>query len=156
MPSLAHALTIAAIIRRVRPDIVLAPTLNENQHADHSILGKLVRNAARLARYGGVAELRATPAHAIGALLHFAITADAEPRDAPPVLVDISTVVPTWTAAMAAHASQAATRDYVELQLTRARFHGLRAGVAHAIPLWPAEPLVVDSLAPLSRTARRF
>ena len=156
VPSLAHALTIAAIIRRVRPDMVLAPTLNENQHADHAILGKLVRNAARLARYGGVAELRAAPAHAIGALLHYAITADAEPRDAPPVLVDISTVVPAWTAAMAAHTSQAATRDYVELQLTRARFHGLRAGVAQAIPLWPAEPLVVDSLAPLSRTARRF
>jgi len=57
---------------------------------------------------------------------------------------------------MAAHASQAATRDYAELQLTRSRFHGLRAGIAHAIPLWPADPLVVHSLAALSHTARRF
>lgn len=156
VPSLAHSLTIAAIIRRVRPAIILAPTVTENQHPDHSVLGKIVRNAARLARYGGVAELRPTPAHAINALLHYAITSDAEARDTSPVLVDVSAFVPAWTAAMAAHVSQAATRDYVELQLTRARFHGLRAGIAHAIPLWPADPLVVDSLATLSHTARRF
>jgi len=156
VPSLAHSLTIATIIRRVRPGLVLAPTVNENQHPDHSVLGKIVRNAARLARYGGVAELRDTPAHAIDTLLHYAITSDAEARDATPVLVDVSAVVPQWTAAMAAHASQAATRDYAELQLTRSRFHGLRAGIAHAIPLWPADPLVVHSLAALSHTARRF
>jgi LmbE family N-acetylglucosaminyl deacetylase len=72
------------------------------------------------------------------------------------VLVDVSSVVSTWTAAMAAHASQAATRDYLELQLTRARYHGLRAGVAHAIPLWPADPIVVNALSPLRHTARRF
>ena len=51
------------------PAIVLAPTPVENQHPDHSRLGRLVRNAARLARYGGIAELRALPAHAIGSLL---------------------------------------------------------------------------------------
>jgi LmbE family N-acetylglucosaminyl deacetylase len=156
VPSLPHSLTIAAIIRRVKPALVLAPTVNENQHPDHSVLGKIVRNASRLARYGGVAELRGTPAHAINTLLHYAITSDAEARDASPVLVDVSPVIATWTAAMQAHASQAATRDYVELQLTRARFHGLRAGVAQAIPLWPADPLVVNSLDVLSHTARRF
>ena len=156
VPSLPHSLTIATIIRRVRPGLVLAPTVTENQHPDHAVLGKIVRNAARLARYGGLAELKALPAHAIGTLLHYAITSDAEARDVTPVLVDVSSVVPAWTAAMAAHASQAATRDYVELQLTRSRFHGLRAGIAHAIPLWPADPLVVDSLAALSHTARRF
>ncbi len=155
--SLAHTLTLAAIIRRVRPAIVLAPTANENQHPDHAVLGKAVRDATRFARYGGVAELRASPAHAIDALLHYAITADPEASEGTPVLVDVSSVVPLWTAAMAAHASQAATRDYVELQLTRARGYGLRiTGATHAFPLWPADPLVVDSLAPLTRTARRF
>ena len=156
VPSLAHSLTLAAIIRRVRPSLVLAPTVNENQHPDHAVLGKIVRDAARLARYGGLAELRATPAHAISALFHYAITTDAEVCDSSPVLVDVSSVVSTWTAAMAAHASQAATRDYLELQVTRARYHGLRAGVAHAIPLWPADPIVVNALSPLRHTARRF
>lgn len=156
VPSLPHALKLAAIIRRVRPAIVLAPSLVENQHPDHFTLGKLVRNAARLARYGGVQELRDTPSHAIGALFFYAITPEAEPRNHATVFVNVSDSVATWSAAMKAHASQAATRDYVELQLTRAHLHGLSAGVAHAIPLWPADPLVVDSLAPMVRTARRF
>lgn len=46
VPSLPHSLTIAAIIRRVKPALVLAPTVNENQHPDHSVLGKIVRNAS--------------------------------------------------------------------------------------------------------------
>jgi len=55
----AHALKLAEVIRRLRPAIVLAPSLVENQHPDHARLGRLVRDAARLARYGGIAELRA-------------------------------------------------------------------------------------------------
>src|SRR5580692_1196657 len=61
----AHALKLAAVIRRIRPGIVLAPSLVENQHPDHPRLGRIVRDASRLARYGGVAKLRANPAHAI-------------------------------------------------------------------------------------------
>jgi hypothetical protein len=48
------------------------------------------------------------------------------------------------------------TRNYVELQLTRARLYGLRAGIGHAMALFPNDPLVLDSLAPVSRGARRF
>jgi hypothetical protein len=48
------------------------------------------------------------------------------------------------------------TRNYVELQLTRARVRGLDAGVAHAQALWANDPLVFDSLATLTRGARRF
>ena len=38
---------------------------------------------------------------------------------------------------MEAHASQTSARNYVELQLTRARLRGLRAGVGHAIAFFP-------------------
>jgi len=154
----AHALRLAAVIRRVRPAIVLAPTLVENQHPDHPRLGRLVRDAARLARYGGVAGLRGRPAHAIGPLFHYAVTPEAEPPGVAPVLVDVSAprVVAAWTAAMEAHASQLRTRSYVEFQLARSRVFGLRAGVAHAQPLYPLDPLVFPSLAPLERAARRF
>ncbi|WP_175414792.1 PIG-L family deacetylase [Nibricoccus aquaticus] len=154
--TVAHALQLAAIIRRLRPQIVLAPTLVENQHPDHVIVGRLVRDAARLARYGGVAELRETPAHAIASLLFYAITPDAEPADRSALLIDISSAVPAWTAAMEAHTTQLRTRNYVELQLTRARVNGLRSGVAHATALFPNDPLVFDSLAQLARTARQF
>jgi LmbE family N-acetylglucosaminyl deacetylase len=154
----ARTLTLAAIIRRVQPAVVLAPSVVANQHPDHAKLGNMVRDAARLARYGGVAELKSQPSHAIRTLFYYAISTDAEPRDVSPVLIDVSAaeVVAAWTAAMQAHASQAQTRDYVDLQLTRARLHGTRCGVSHAIPLFPADPLVFDSLTPLQRSARRF
>jgi LmbE family N-acetylglucosaminyl deacetylase len=57
---------------------VLAPSVVENQHPDHARLGRMVRDAARLARYGGVKELRLPP-HAIGQLLFYAVTPEAEP-----------------------------------------------------------------------------
>ena len=55
----AHAIKLAGIIRKIRPTLVLAPSLVENQHPDHWRLGQLVRDATRLARYGGVKELQA-------------------------------------------------------------------------------------------------
>jgi len=154
----AHAIKLASIIRRVRPGIVLAPSLVENQHPDHPRLGQLVRDACRLARYGGVKELRRVPPHAIEQLFYYAVTPEAEPANITPVLIDVSApdVLKTWTAAMEAHASQAAARNYVELQLTWARLHGLRAGGGHAIALFPNDPLVLDSLAYAGRGTRRF
>jgi LmbE family N-acetylglucosaminyl deacetylase len=157
-PKTAHALKLAAIIRQVRPGLVLAPSLVENQHPDHPRLGRLVRDAARLARYGGVAKLKGAPAHVIGPLLYYVVSQEAEPAGVLPVLLDISNpkVIADWKAAMEAHASQVSSRNYVELQLARARVQGLRAGVEYAQALYPNDPLVFGSLAPLARTARRF
>ena len=154
----AHAIKLAGILRRVRPGVVLAPSLVENQHPDHWRLGKLVRDAARLARYGGVKELRRSPAHSIDQLFYYAVTPEAEPRDISPLLVDVSNqeVISAWTSAMAAHESQTATRNYVELQLTRARLLGGRAGAGHAMALFPNDPLVLESLAQVRCGARRF
>ena len=154
----AHAIKLAAVIRRVRPGIVLAPSLGGNQHPDHARLGELVRDATRLARYGGVEELHSLAPHIIDQLFFYAIIPEAEPDDISPVLIDISApeIVAAWTAAMEAHASQTHARKYVELQLTRARLHGLRAGIGHAIPLYPNTSPVLDSLARLSRGAVRF
>ncbi len=154
----AHVIKLAGIIRRVRPEVVLATSTVENQHPDHVKLGRMVRDASRLARFGGLRELRRAKPHAIGQLFFYAVSPDAEPADVGRVLVDVSEpgIVAAWTAAMEAHASQMKTRNYAELVLTRARLNGLRAGVAHAIPLFPADALVIDSLATLARGARRF
>src|SRR6188508_1209774 len=142
----AHAIKLAGIIRRVKPGLVLAPSLVENQHPDHWRLGKIVRDAARLARYGGVAELRDFASHTIEQLLFYAVTSEAEPRDSTPILIDVSApeIVAAWQAAMEAHVSQSATRNYAEMQLTRARLNGHRAGVGHAIPLFSNDPMIVD------------
>jgi len=154
----AHALKLAAILRRVRPGVVLAPGPVENQHPDHAKLGQLVRDAARLARYGGLKELRRVLPHAIEQLFFYAVTPEGEPAGITPMLIDVSApeIMAAWTAAMEAHVSQAAARNYVELQITRARLRGLRAGIGHAIALFPNDPPVLDSLAQLGRSARRF
>jgi len=154
----AHAIKLAGIIRSVRPGVVLAPTLEPNQHPDHWRLGQMVRDATRLARYGGLAPLKTKRPHAVGQLFFYAVSPDAEPAGVHPVLIDISPkrVLAAWTKAMSAHASQLKTREYVDLQIARARVCGLRAGVGHAQPLWPNDPLVFGSLAAASRSARRF
>jgi N-acetylglucosamine malate deacetylase 1 len=154
----AHAIKLAGVLRRVRPGVVLAPSLVENQHPDHARLGKLVRDAARLARYGGLKELRRQPPHAVAQLFFYSVTPEAEPPDITPTLIDVSApeLIAVWTAAMEAHATQTAARNYVELQLTRARLFGARAGVAHAIAVFPNEPLVFESLAQAGRGARQF
>jgi LmbE family N-acetylglucosaminyl deacetylase len=155
----AHVVQLAAIIRRVAPRIVFAPTIVENQHPDHTKLGRMVRDAARLARYGGVRELAGTPPHAIEQLLFYAVTPGAEPPEsAGKILVDVSEprILAVWQAAMEAHATQRQTREYGELQLTRARLNGLLCGVGHAVALWPSDPIVFDSLESLRRSARRF
>ena len=156
--NVASALKLAAVIRRVRPQIVLAPTPVENQHPDHAVLGRLVRDAARLARYGGIKELTARPAHAIEHLLFYAVTPEAEPADRPPLFFDLSApnVMAAWKRAMTAHASQAQTRNYIELQLARAALNGQRCGVNFAMPLFPNDPLLLASLTELGRAARRF
>jgi N-acetylglucosamine malate deacetylase 1 len=154
----AHAIKFAEIIRRTQPTFVLAPSLVENQHPDHSRLGRLVRDATRIARYGGVAELRDLPRHATNLLLFYAVSAEAEPRDISPLLIDVSApeVIADWRAAMEAHQSQVQARNYIDMQVTRARLNGLRANVEYAVALFPNDPPLLDSLAMLGGGANRF
>ena len=148
-----HAIALAGVLRRVRPAVVLAPSLVENQHPDHWRLGRLVRDAVRLARFGGVRELTGSAPHRITQLLFYASTREAEPDNISRVLIDISSpeIIAAWVAAMEAHVSQTSARNYVEGQLTRARLHGLGAGVEYATALFPADPLIFGSLSGLIR-----
>jgi N-acetylglucosamine malate deacetylase 1 len=154
----AHATKLAETVRRIRPGTVLAPSLAENQHPDHRRLGKLVRDATRLARFGGLQELSGSPPHTIQQLFFYAVTPEAEPTDITPILIDISApkFVKAWTAAMKAHKTQVSARNYIELQLLRARLLGARSGVDLAIALFPNEPLVFESLAQAGIGARKF
>lgn len=153
-----YSIALASIIRRVKPEIALAPTLVENQHPDHYKLGRMVREAARLAQYCGVPELRNQAPHAVRQLLYYAVTPQAEPRDSPCILVNVSSpeVIEAWTLSMQAHASQARTRNYTEMQLLRARFLGSCSGVGHAVALFPNDPPLIDSLGDLGNASRYF
>jgi LmbE family N-acetylglucosaminyl deacetylase len=153
-----HAIKLAEVIRRVRPEIVLAPTPEENQHPDHAALSRIVRNATRFARYGGLKELRKLKPHAIQQLFFYGATADSGVSSTMPILIDISAleVLDAWKHAIAAHVSQSKTRNYQELLLTRARANGLVAGVEYAVALIPNDPILFDSLSQVGRGAKRF
>lgn len=154
----SHILKLAKVIRRIRPALVMAPTLVENQHPDHWRLARIVRDATRLARYGNIVELSDLPPHAIQQLFFYAGSLETEPDGCTPVFVDVSapSIIACWKSAMEAHVSQTSMRRYIEMQLARARMHGLSAGVEYAIALFPNDPIVVASLAPVGRGARNF
>lgn len=153
----AGARRIAAIIRRVKPGILLTLTTEENQHPDHPAVGRMTRDAARLARFGGVKELLDQAPHKITQLFYFAVTPSAIPPGISPVLYRLSSEdVEVWREAMRAHASQMKTRDYVSLQVARAQQLGLTCGAEYAIALYPNDPLVFGSLADLSGSSREF
>ena len=138
---------------------MLAPSLVENQHPDHGRLGKTGARCCQVGSLRRVAEeLRGSPPHAIQQLFFYAVTPEAEPTNITPIFIDISAPesVAAWTAAMNAHATQVSARNYVELQVIRARLLGARAGVSHAMALFPNEPLLFGSLGQAGIGARNF
>ena len=153
----AGARVLARIIREQQPAVVMAPTTEENQHPDHAAVGRMARDATRLARYGGLAELQDLPRHAVSQLLYYPIGADATPRDRQAVLYPLSDdVVATWQQVMEAPASPMQTRNYVDYQLARSALLGQRAGVGHALEFFPNDPLLINSLAQIDGSSRHF
>jgi LmbE family N-acetylglucosaminyl deacetylase len=154
-----NAMAIAAVIRRIKPAIVLAPSPEENQHPDHGKVARLTRDAARLARYGGLAGLEPHPAHAIDALYFYDITGvgvGTGLAHLPKIIVDVSPALPAWKKATECHASQMATRNYLDLQLARSRALGLEIGVEYAMAVWANDPIRLEALSDLKGSGRRF
>lgn len=149
-----NTIRVAAEIRKERPDIVLAPNPSENQHPDHVAVSHLVRDACRLARYGGLTELRSLPSHQIGSLLFYNITAHL--GRVPDIVIDVSDVGAKWEAAMRCHSSQIASKSYLDLQMTAARALGLIIGTDLAIGLFTNDPIRVSDLSAVARSAREF
>ena len=152
----SDAIGIARVIRKIQPTVLLAPTLVANQHPDHAAIGGATRDAARIARYAGLAALSGLPAHAIESLLFYAITPGGEPGGATPLIFDVSAQIGSWRALMACHGSQMKTRRYLDLQVSRARSLGLQSGFEYAQALWPNDALIVDGLNSAPRGARLF
>ncbi len=152
--SAANAVTLGREIRRFRPDIVLAPHPSENQHPDHSAVGKNVRDAARLARYGGLQDLEDLPPHPITSLYYYNITQLL--ADPPQLVVDVTGVREAWEAVIRCHKTQMKTRNYLDLVLSRARALGAAVGVEYAVGLWPNDPVRVRSLGDLTLSSRCF
>lgn len=150
----ASAFAIAREIRRFQPEIVLAPHPDENQHPDHVAASHLVRDAARLARYGGVPELADLPRHAIGHLYFYSITQTFSLK--PDIVIDVSSIESQWADAIACHKSQMRTKAYLTLVQTRARALGATIGVSSAVALWANDPVRLGSLTDLTLSSRNY
>lgn len=143
-------LLVAKMIRRLRPDLILAPSGHSNQHPDHRETSRIVRDAHRLARYGKTPGLEDVDPHALQALLFYDISSEALGTDGlTPILVDVSLQVEQWKALMQCHSSQISNLDYIDLQLSRARTLGIQMGVGSALRLYSEGPLLVASSAGL-------
>jgi len=149
-----NTIRIAREIRRQRPAIVLAPHPDENQHPDHAVAGRMVRDACRLARYGGLEELRDWAVHRVDNLFYYNITRHLGAL--PDLIVGIDDVVEEWEALMNCHASQVSTKEYLELQKSAARVLGLATGSGYAIGLFTNDPVRVTRLSDLTLSARSF
>jgi LmbE family N-acetylglucosaminyl deacetylase len=148
-----NAFAIAGEIRKFKPEIVLAPHPQENQHPDHVIVGMLVRDACRFARYGGLEELKPRPVHKIKNLLFYNITQHLQK---PEIIVDISDVLVEWEAVMNCHQSQLVSKGYIELQKTGARLLGLTIGTEYAIGLFANDPVRLEGISDLKLSSRNF
>lgn len=153
-PTVINTLLVAREIRRFKPGVVLAPHLGENQHPDHSAVGKIVRDAARLARYGGLQDLEDLPPHPITSLYYYAITQVFVPP--PDLVVDVTAAREAWETAIQCHKSQMRTRNYLDLVMARARMLGTAVGVEYAAGLWLNDPIRVGSLSDIPLTSRCF
>ena len=151
-----NSFALARQIRLVRPDVLLSSVTSDDQHPDHAIVGKLARDAARFARYGGIAELRDLEPHSIGHQFEYAVTPGAEPRDRARIRVDISEQYEKWIALMECHQTQLRTRRYVELQTARAHLLGIEAGVEYAQALFAGDELLVRRLSELPASEARL
>ncbi|ADR36977.1 LmbE family protein [Oceanithermus profundus DSM 14977] len=139
------ARALAALLRRTRPRVVLAPH-PEDRHPDHVAAAALARRAVHLAGLAR-ADVEGRP-HKPERFLHYPGNAPVRPD----LLVDVSDVIEVWEAAVRAFASQFEGEDVSEtvgpagLEARRAlrRYWGNLAGVAYAEPLASPRPWLLD------------
>ena len=149
-----NILKIAEIIRKEKPNIVLAQSLTENQHPDHLILSQMVRSACRYARYGGLNEIKKYKTHLVDALYYYPSSAEVDKK--PDIIIDVSKEYDKWVKAMEQHTSQMGTKNYVNLVSSKAHFWGTSIGVEYAVGLWVNDPVRVDSLTSINKSKRDY
>jgi bacillithiol biosynthesis deacetylase BshB1 len=138
------SMKIAEMIRSFKPNIVLTTSLSENQHPDHIVVAESVRAACRLARYGGIEELKHQDSHVIDNLYYYPSNPGLYKN--PDIIVDVSLEFPKWVEAMSFHKSQMKTKNYINMVESRAKFLGTSAGVEYAVALWVNDPVFLDSI----------
>jgi len=152
--SIPNRLKLARLIRLHQPDWVMAPSNHLRQHPDHVAASNLARNAVRLARYGGLEELRDLLPHRDCRVVFYDISNRTYLTEDHPFLVDVSEYKDAWIKLMNCHDSQTRNQRYVELQIARATALGLENGCELAQKLLMESPPVFTSLHHVMDTKR--
>jgi len=152
--SIENVMTMAREIRRFRPNVILVNSPDANQHPDHVQASQIVSAAARLARYGGVEELKDLKPHAIDVLYFYPATLNV--GRLPDIIIDITDHSTQWQKAMSAHKSQLKTRKYVDLVVARARVLGLSINADYAQGLYHSDPVVLNLPTDITDSTRNF
>lgn len=142
-----QVMAVAGAIRRFRPELVLAPWLEE-RHPDHAAAGALVAKAVFFAAVKHYATDPARERHAVRQLLHY----EMRHHMIPTFVLDTSAVAERKRAAIACHASQlgqpgtlVGSPRAVDAIFARDRHRGSMIGATHGEALrMPNTPAIVD------------
>ena len=140
---------LAEMLRRYRPDIVLAPWMSgghgkRQSHPDHLAAGQIVTNSIYYATFKKLKIEGET--HHVKALFHYFLP----PEVAPTFVVDITDQYERWMDALKAHKTQFLNpdkkRDYIWSLQTRARAFGALVGARYGQGFRIGEPLKIMDL----------
>ncbi|MCC6323175.1 PIG-L family deacetylase [Candidatus Nomurabacteria bacterium] len=149
-----NTIKLAEVIRKYKPNVVLATSQTHNQHPDHKNLSDMVRDASRLARYGGLKELKKYATHNIDGLYYYQSSAEIDNK--PDIVVDVTGQYEMWVKAMSMHKSQMKTRGYINLVTSKARAIGASVGVEYATGLWANDPIRIESFSDFKNSSRNY
>ncbi len=144
---------LAAIIRKTRPRIILAPYPHighgrRQSHPDHVAAGVIAVNAAHLASLKK-ADIPGEP-HLVERIFHYFLP----PGVLPNFVVDITPHFETWIASLKAHQSQflnpEKSKDYIESITAMARSFGQQVRCKYGQGFHAVEPIVVKDIMTLA------
>ena len=137
---------IAQVIRELKPNVVFTPYHTNNAshtdgraHQDHTALGRIVRKAARIAKFSNAPI--PGKAHRAEKIIYYMVPRYTKPS----FLVDVSAVASQLPSLWKAHESQTALRDgaIIDYLLFWRESNGRDAGVSLAEEFIVEEPLVL-------------
>jgi bacillithiol biosynthesis deacetylase BshB1 len=153
--SYEHRLELAAIIRRTRPRVILAPYPRvghgrRQSHPDHVAAGVIAINAAHLASLKKAA-LEGEP-YRVPRIFHYFLP----PGVTPNFVVDITPHFERWLEALKAHRSQflnpEKSKDYIESITAMSRSFGVQAGCTYGQGFHAVEPVLLSDILTLVET----
>lgn len=145
----AHVAALAAMLRRLRPRLLLVPW-REDRHPDHTATARLAERAVFQA---GLAKLGSGSPYRVGRLLHYPIHAPVVPD----LVVDVTAVWAERKAVLEAYRSQFSAEGggpptplsdggFLELVEARARHYGATIGARYGEPYLSCGPLGVTGV----------